>query len=56
MVYIVMRQKWGDQAQVVGLFRSITDAVKAREASFKEIYNGGTQCVPACWIEHKSIK
>jgi len=53
MLYVVMRQQYRKQAEIIGLFTKMDEAVKAREASFLEVKTCTT--VPACWIEQKGI-
>jgi len=54
MLFVVLRQQYRKQAEIIGLFAKLADAVKAREASFCEVKT--YTVAPACWIEQKGIR
>ena len=56
MVFVVMRQQYRQQAEIVGLYTKMDEAVKAREASFQQAYKAKPTSAPACWIEQKTIQ
>ena len=49
-----MRQRYRKQAEIIGLFAKLTDAVKARELAYCETKT--YTVAHHCWIEQKGIK
>lgn len=55
-MWIVIRQQWGQDAEVVGLFTDQNAAVQARETAWNEFYRGKTNVRPKVWMQQVTVK
>lgn len=50
-MWIVIRQQWGQDAEVIGLFADQFAAATAREMAWNDFYKAKTNCKPKVWMQ-----
>ena len=50
-MWIVIRQQWGKDAEVIGLYTDIRAAATARSAAWNDFYKGKTNVRPKVWMQ-----